>query len=59
MPKEIRISTILVWFAVQTIVSIIFYLNDDFVSGIEALITFVVSIPLTYLIQKLRDLKDN
>lgn len=48
--KSIKISTIYIWFAIQTILSVIFYYDDKMVSGIEALITFLLSFPLTIFI---------
>ena len=59
MPKEIRISTIYTWIITQTLLSIIFYLNDNFVSGGEAIIIFLLSIPFTMLVQWLRDLRES
>lgn len=56
MPKEIRTSTIFIWVLSQTFISIFFYLGDKFISGGEAIITLLLSIPLTMLIQWLRDL---
>jgi hypothetical protein len=55
MNLEIRISTLFVFILTQTIISIFFYMGDNFVSGWEAIFTLILSIPLTYLIQKLRD----
>ena len=52
--KEIKISTIYVWILSQTFLSILFYLNDDFIDGWEALSIFVASFPLTIFIQWLR-----
>ena len=62
--KEIKISTIYVWIITQTILSILFYLNDEFIDGWEAIAIFVSSFPMTICIQWLRgeykdDDKDN
>jgi hypothetical protein len=54
MKLEVKYSTIFVWIISQTIISILFYLGDSFVSGWEAILTFVLSIPLTMLIQWIR-----
>lgn len=54
MKLSVKISTIWVFIIAQTLISIIFYLGDKFVSGWEALLTFIISIPLTYLIQWFR-----
>ena len=52
--KEIKISTIYVWIISQTILSILFYLNDDFIDGWEALSIFISSFPITIFVQWLR-----
>lgn len=54
MKFEIKTSTIFVWIIAQTIISILFYLEDNFVSGLEAILTFILSIPFTVFIQWLR-----
>jgi hypothetical protein len=54
--KSIRTSTIFIWILTQTFISIFFYIGDKFISGGEAVITFLLSIPLTMFVQWLRDL---
>lgn len=57
MKLSIKTSTIWVFILVQTILSVIFYVGDNFVSAGEAVIIFLTSIPLTYGIQFLRELR--
>jgi hypothetical protein len=52
---QIRISTIYVFFILQTLLSICFYLPDKYVDGKELIWIVGISIPLTWAIQKLRD----
>ena len=54
--KSIRTSTIFIWILTQTVLSVFFYLGDKYVSGGEAVITFLLSIPSTMFIQWLRDI---
>jgi len=54
--KSIRTSTIFIWILAQTILSVFFYLGDKYVSGGEAVITFLLSIPLALFVQWLRDI---
>lgn len=52
--KSIKISTIYVWFFVQTILSIIFYLDDEFIDRWEGIYILLLSFPLTISVQWLR-----
>lgn len=58
MKVSIKTSTIWIFIVVQTILSIFFYVGDNFVSAGEALIIFLTSIPITYGIQFLREIKE-
>lgn len=57
MNLSVKISTIITWFVVQTILSIAFYFGDKFVSGGETVIILLLSFPITYFIVWLRELK--
>jgi hypothetical protein len=57
--KSIKIRTLYTFIITQTLISILFYLGDNFVSAGEAVITFILGIGLTYLIEFLREIKDS
>ncbi len=52
--KSIRVSTVFMWIISQTILSILFYFDDNFISSKEAIVIFFLSIPLTIFIQWMR-----
>jgi len=54
MKLNIRYSTVFIFIVVQAIISILFYLDDDFVSGREAIAVFIISLPITYFVEWLR-----
>jgi hypothetical protein len=54
MKLQIKVSTIFIFIVTQTIISIFFYLGDSFISGVEAIIILLLSIPLTYFVEWLR-----
>jgi hypothetical protein len=56
MKLEVRVSTIIIFIICQTIISVGFYLGDRFVSGGEAVITLLASIPLTMFVQWIREI---
>lgn len=59
MNLSVKISTIITWFVVQTLLSIIFYFGDKFISASEAVIILLLSFPITYFIVWLRELKSD
>ena len=55
MKLEVKVSTIIVFILAQTFLSLAFYSHDRYIDGIDAIIIFISSIPLTIFIQWLRD----
>lgn len=54
MKLTLKVSTVFIFILTQTILSIFFYLGDSFISGIEAIIIFIMSIPATIFIEWMR-----
>lgn len=55
MKLEIKVSTVIVFILAQTFLACMFYAYDRYVDGVDAIITFIASIPLTIFIQWMRD----
>jgi hypothetical protein len=58
MKSSIKVSTIWIFILTQTIISILFYIGDKFISAGEAITIFLVSLPITYFIQWLREVNE-
>jgi len=54
MKLTIKVSTVFIFIVAQAILSIFFYLGDSFISGIEAILILIMSIPVTIFIEWLR-----
>jgi len=54
MKLIIKTSTVFIFILTQIILSVLFYLGDSFVSGAEAILILIISIPATIFIEWLR-----
>jgi hypothetical protein len=51
MKLAIKVSTVFIFILTQVVLSILFYLDDSFISGIEAIVILIISIPVTFFIE--------
>lgn len=55
MKLEVKVSTLIVFILSQTFLSLMFYAHDKYIGGVDAIMIFILSLPMTFFIQWLRD----